>query len=562
LSSAAVDAVDDKDPWTGQFAINGVNREKIMSREKHIESLHCESYDILVIGGGATGTGCALDAASRGLKVALVERDDFAAGTSSRSTKLIHGGVRYLEQAVLKFDRSQFKLVRDALHERATLLRIAPHLAQPLPILTPLYNRIEVPYYRTGLRLYDRLAGKSAIHKSYFVSPKEALHKFPMLKSERLRGGVVYFDGQFDDARMNIGIAVTAAEQGATIANHVEVLKLNKAGKQLSGAHVRDRLSGKEWDIRARVIINATGPFADTIRRLDDPECPALLSASSGTHIVVAARFSPPGTGLLIPKTEDGRVLFILPWLGHTLIGTTDNPAPTEPNPKPRDEDIDFILRQVKRYFTLEVEREHILSSWTGLRPLVSNPKAMDTAKLSRDHIVHASSSGLITIAGGKWTTYRRMALDTVNHAVDVGGFSKAKESQTENIFISGGENFRTDGAHLLEKEFSLEPDIAEYLNRAYGSRAVELAQWAKSDFGKRIIEGYPHIDAEVVFAARKEWARSTSDILARRTRLSFLDKDAALKAVPRVAELLGKTLERSSKEIERDVESSVAFLS
>lgn len=537
-----------------------------MSREKHIEALASQSrsqpFDILIIGGGATGAGCALDAASRGLKVALVERNDFASGTSSRSTKLIHGGVRYLEQAVLKFDRSQFKLVRDALHERATLLKIAPHLARPLPILTPLYNRIEVPYYRTGLKLYDRLAGKSAIHKSYFVNARDALQKFPMLKPERLRGGVIYFDGQFDDARMNVSIATTAAKQGAVIANYVEVLSLLKSDKQLSGATVKDLFTGKQWDIRAKVIVNATGPFADTIRKMDDAQCPALLSASSGTHIILDSRFSPPGTGLLIPKTEDGRVLFILPWLGHTLIGTTDNPAPIETNPKPKDEEIDFILRQVKRYFSLEIETENILSSWTGLRPLVSNAKAMDTAKLSRDHIVHCSDSGLITIAGGKWTTYRRMALDTINHAVQIGRFSKVGDSKTEEIPLSGGENFQADGVQLLEKEYRLESDIAQYLHRAYGSHAAEIAKMAQSGSGKRLVAGHPYIEAEVVYAAKNEWARTSADILARRTRLSFLDKAAAMKTVPRVAEILGHTLGRDAKEIESDVQSSVSFIS
>ncbi len=525
-----------------------------MDRESNIARLKAESFDLLVIGGGATGTGVALDAATRGLKVALVERDDFSAGTSSRSTKLIHGGVRYLEQAVLKFDRSQFKLVRDALHERATLLKIAPHLSRPLAILTPLYNRIEVPYYRTGLRLYDRLAGKAAIRKSYFVGAKEALQKFPMLKKERLRGGVVYYDGQFDDARMNVSIAVTAHEEGAAISNHVEVTSLLKQNGKLCGATVRDKLNGEEWEIKAKVVVNACGPFGDAVRKFDDPKALPLLTASSGSHIILDKHFSPPSTGLLIPKTDDGRVLFLLPWLGHTLVGTTDHPAPIEPNPHPTTQDIEYMLRQLKRYFALKVEDTHILSSWTGLRPLVSNPKAADTARLSRDHVIHESDSGLVTIAGGKWTTYRKMALDTVNHAVKVGKLNPPKASQTETCFIAGGAGFDVKNYSKLATQGKLESDIARHLNHAYGDRASDVVTIACRGLGARLAPGHPFIEAEIVFGAKKESARTVVDLLSRRTRLSFLDRKATLGAIPRVAQLLGETLGWTAAQLAAEV--------
>ncbi len=284
-----------------------------MQRQTLLENLKNGDFDLLVIGGGATGSGIALDAATRGLKVALVERDDFASGTSSRSTKLIHGGVRYLEQAVKKLDRGQWNLVRDALHERATVIKLAPHLAHPLPLVTPLYNWFGIPYYRIGLKLYDWLAGKSNLKPSRYLSAKKARVNFPMLKAKGLRGGVLYYDGQFDDARMNVTIAMTAIQQGATLLNHVEVVSLTKENSRLTGAVVRDRLSGQEIPVRSQVVVNATGPFCDTIRRMDDPEAPKMLNASSGIHIVLDKRFSPPATGLLIPKTEDGRVLFLLP---------------------------------------------------------------------------------------------------------------------------------------------------------------------------------------------------------------------------------------------------------
>ena len=373
-----------------------------MNREEHLQRLKTQSFDLLVIGGGATGAGVALDAVSRGLSVALVERDDFSAGTSSRSTKLIHGGVRYLEQAVKKFDRTQFNLVRDALKERAILLKIAPHLSRELPLVTPLYNWLEVPYYMTGLKLYDALAGKAKLQPSRFVDAQEALNRFPMLKPEGLRGGVLYYDGQFDDARMNVSIALTAASLGAAVANHVEVTALCKEKEEgvISGAALRDTLTGEGWEVNAQVVVNATGPFTDAVRHMDDPDAPAMLSASSGAHIILDERFSPPATGLLIPQTEDGRVLFLLPWLGHTLIGTTDHPAPITPNPEATEEDIAYILRHVHRYFSLPVSRADVKASWSGLRPLVSDPSASDTARLSRDHVINISPSNLLTIAG------------------------------------------------------------------------------------------------------------------------------------------------------------------
>ena len=531
-----------------------------MNREKNIESLKTDSFDVLIIGGGATGAGAALDAATRGLKVALVERDDFSAGTSSRSTKLIHGGVRYLEQAVKHFDRSQFNLVRDALKERATLIKIAPHLAKPLPIVTPLYNVIEVPYYMTGLKMYDWLAGKQNLQASRFVDAKEALQQFPMLKKEGLRGGVIYYDGQFDDARMNVSIALSADEQGAAIANHVEVTGLLKEGENVSGASVEDKLSGDVWNIDAKVVVNATGPFTDQIRFMDDPDAEPMLKASSGVHIVLDKKFSPPQTGLLIPQTEDGRVLFLLPWLGHTLVGTTDEPADIEAHPKATEGEIEYILRHVRKYFSAPVERRDVKSSWSGLRPLVSNPNAADTAQLSRDHVINISGSGLLTIAGGKWTTYRKMALDTIDEAVKLGNL-KAGMSKTETLELAGGKTYSPGDAASLQEDYGLDLEVASYLNRAYGDRAPQVAALAKGGYSARLAEDHAYIEAEVIYGARHESARSSTDILARRTRLAFLDKDAALAAVDRVSELLGKELGWDNEAMLYDGEGARAYL-
>ncbi|NBX67754.1 MAG: FAD-dependent oxidoreductase [Proteobacteria bacterium] len=513
-----------------------------MNRAKDIEKLKTDSFDILVIGGGATGTGAALDAVSRGLKTALVERFDYASGTSSRSTKLLHGGVRYLEQAVKKRDAGQYKLVRDALHERSTLLKLAPHLARPLALVTPLYRRLDTPYYLAGLKLYDWLAGRQGLKKSHYVSAAQALAKFPMLKKEGLKGGVVYYDGQFDDARMNVSLALTASEQGATLANYVEVIQLLKKDGKLVGALVQDKETGDSFPIKAKVIINACGPFCDFVRKLDDPNASPMLTASSGIHIVLDRKFSPPDTGLLIPKTEDNRVLFLLPWQGHTLVGTTDNPAEIEPDPQVQVSDVDYILRQLKHYFAIKVTEKDILSRWSGLRPLVSQVKAHDTARLSRDHLVNVSASGLVTITGGKWTTYRKMALDGVSQAIRVGELKPLRPSLTEKIPLAGGENFKTSISSELQRKFKLDPDVCQHLMESYGSRAFEVAKLSEK-YPVRLSKSHPYIEAEVIYAVRVEGARKVEDVLGRRTRLSFLDAEASRKATARVNELMKQEL-------------------
>lgn len=533
----------------------------MMQRDDALKQLKENSFDILVIGGGATGAGVALDAATRGLKVALVERDDFASGTSSKSTKLIHGGVRYLEQAVKGLDKGQLHLVKDALKERAILLKNAPHLTRPLALLTPLYKRFEKPYYQMGLKMYDWLAGKSNLFPSKGVSAKKALQIFPMLKSDNLKGAVIYSDGQFDDARMNVAIAMTAIEEGAVLANHVEVIEIIKGDGKVCGAHVRDLMNGEEFSILAQIVVNATGPFADTIRKLDDPKTPNMLKASSGIHIVLDQRFSPPDTGLLIPKTEDGRVLFLLPWLNHTLVGTTDNPSKIETNPKASEEDIEYILRHIKRYFDIPITRNDVLATWSGLRPLVSNPKKSDTAKLSRDHVLEMSDSGLLTIAGGKWTTYRKMALDTVDYAVKVGKLKTTGPSKTETTKLMGGRRYKNSLRQELADEYGFSDLVAHHLALAYGGRARDVADLSKKGYSDLLTQGHPYLEAEVVYAVQHEMAQSAVDLLARRTRLSFLDQKAALAALPRVIELMSKELSWDMKRCEKEKKAALEYL-
>ena len=513
-----------------------------------------ELFDLLVVGGGATGCGVALDAASRGLKVALAEKGDFASGTSGRSTKLIHGGVRYLEAALLHLDRVQFNLVCDALHERGVLLGIAPHLCRRITLVTPLYRYREIPYVLAGLKLYDLLAGGAGLGSSRFLGRAELLARFPMLKGEGLKGGVLYYDGQFNDARMNLALALTALEQGGALANHLEVVQLIRQGEKVAGALVREAFSGRQWEIRARCVVNACGPSADLLRRLDDPETAPLLRVSSGIHIVLPRRYAPAdGTGITIPRTEDGRVLFILPWLGGCLVGTTDQPAAPCERPSVSPADIDYLLRHLGRYFDLGVERSEIRAVWAGLRPLVHDLSAADTAQLARDHVISRSPSGLITITGGKWTTYRKMALDTVDYAVRVAGLAPARGCRTERIVLAGGERFRPDAAPALASEFALSPESAWHLHRSYGDRAPEVAALCSGPLGEPLAPGHPYLKGELSYAIRREFALSAADFLVRRIPLALLDREGARAAAPFVLETMARELSWDPERVARE---------
>jgi glycerol-3-phosphate dehydrogenase len=516
-----------------------------MDRRSALRALQSgETFDILIIGGGATGCGIAIDAASRGLTAALVERNDFAEGASSRSTKLVHGGVRYLELAIRRLDRGQYNLVREGLRERSVFLKNAPHLARRLPLISPLYRWLDIPYIFAGLRIYDLLAGKLGIGGSRLLSRAETLRRCPMLKAEGLKAGVLYYDGQFSDARMALTLALTAAELGAAIASRVEVVGLRQEGGKLTGARILDRETGARWDIEARAIINAAGPFSDSVRRMADPEAPPIVRASSGVHIVVDKRFAPADAGLMVPRTEDGRVLFILPWQGHALIGATDEPAGIEDHPRPRREAIAYLLRHVRRYLSVEVTEKNILSVWSGLRPLVNDPKVTDTAHLARDYLIEVGNSGLITICGGKWTTYRKMAEDAVNHAVARFNLSPKCGCRTADLPLAGAPNFDADGGvETLRSVFALDLDVAAHLHHAYGDRAQRVMKCAAENGAVRLHPAHPYIEAEVLYAARFEAALSAMDVIARRLPLAFLDREAARGAAPRVIELLAAEL-------------------
>ena len=519
-----------------------------LSRADQIDALKNTHYDVLVIGGGATGAGCALDAAARGLNVAMIDKADFASGTSSKSTKLIHGGVRYLEQAFKSFDMGHLALVKEALAERKTLLHIAPHLSSALPLLIPLYKRWHIPYYYAGLVCYDLLAGFRGIGRSYYKSTEKIKRDFPTLKFDGMKGGIVYYDGQFNDSRMNVEIALTARQHGATIANYLTVIELLKENDHVSGARVTDSYNNESFDIKADCVINATGPHTDIIRILDDAQAVPMVRASAGTHIVVKPGVAPDNLGMLIPQTSDGRVVFILPWEGATVIGTTDAEAPLSDDPQAQEKDIQFLIDETNAYLSQKLTRDDVLSAWTGLRPLVSAPDE-STAKLSRSHVIHTSKSGLVTITGGKWTTYRNMAQDTVDEALKQLSVD-ATPCNTEHIKLVGAQGYG-EAAHKLRNNTKLDEDIVEHLLHNYGSRvSIILSIALDMENGiERLSKHHPYIQAEVVYAVRYEMAHTIKDVLHRRTRLHFVDSKASDNAVSIVADIMEKELQWTEEE-------------
>ena len=466
-----------------------------MRREEMVRKAQAERqqpWDIAVIGGGATGMGVAVDAAARGLDVVLVEAHDFGKGTSSRSTKLVHGGVRYLEQG-------NVPLVMSALKERGLMRQNAPHLVHDLAFVVPNYSWWEAPFYGIGLKLYDLLAGKYGFGASKLLSKEETLERLPALEPEGLVGGVVYFDGQFDDSRLLIHLAMTAADHGATLLNYCPATGLMRdAEGYVNGLTARDEETGEELTIPARIVVNATGVFTDSIRRMADPAAETLVVTSQGIHLVFDRSFLKGDTALMVPRTSDGRVLFVIPWHEHAVAGTTDTPldAPSL-EPRPLDEEIEFILETAARYLTRPPTRADVLAVYVGLRPLVKGEGK--TSALSRDHVIHVDTSGLLTITGGKWTTYRHMAEDCVDHAITLGKL-RDEPCPTRNLRIHG---YLRDSAALGSLE-------------VYGSDAEAIRALAQDSpaLAAQLHPDLPYIAAEVVWAARAEMARSVEDVL------------------------------------------------
>ncbi len=477
-------------------------------------------WDIAIVGGGATGMGVAVDAAARGFDVVLLEAHDFGKGTSSRSTKLVHGGVRYLEQG-------NVPLVMSALKERGLLRQNAPHLVHDLAFVVPNYSWWEAPFYGIGLKLYDLLAGKYGFGASKVLTKEETLERLPELEPEELRGGVIYYDGQFDDARLLIHLAMTAADQNATLVNYCPVTGLLRDDEgYINGLTARDEETGEAVTVHARIVINATGVFTDSIRRMADETVEPLVVTSQGIHLVFDPSFLKSDTALMVPRTSDGRVLFVIPWHSHAVAGTTDTPVDTPTlEPHALDEEIEFILETAGRYLSRPPSRADVLAVYVGLRPLVKGDGK--TSALSRDHVIHVDTSGLLTITGGKWTTYRHMAEDCVDHAITLGRL-RDEPCPTRDLRIHG---YMQDASRLGSLE-------------VYGADAAKIRALAEtSELGAQLHPALPYIGAEVVWAAREEMARTVEDVLARRTRALFLNAAAAEAMAEPVARLLAAEL-------------------
>jgi len=489
-------------------------------------------WDVVVIGGGATGLGAAVDAAARGYDTLLVEQSDFAKGTSSRSTKLVHGGVRYLKSG-------DVGLVLEALRERGTLMRNAPHLVRNLSFVVPAYVWWEGPFYGAGLKLYDLLAGEMGLGPSRRLDIAATLKAIPTLEREGLRGGVVYQDGQFDDARLATTLLLTFADLGGCALNYMPVEGLVRAGERMNGVVARDLESGQAHTIAARAVINATGVYCDALRRLDDPAAAPVVAPSQGTHIVLDRAFQPGASAIMVPHTDDGRVLFAVPWHGRVVVGTTDTPVTDTPlEPRPLDEEIDFLLEHAARYLTRDPQRADILACFAGLRPLVRSGAAA-TAALSRDHAVFVSPSGLVTITGGKWTTYRSMGEDAVDRAAHAGGL-EPRPSRTRTLPLHG------HGPAVRRPE----PwDV-------YGTDASALRRLAREEpaLAEPLHPRLPYLAVQVAWAARREMARTVEDVLARRTRALLLDARASLEAAPGVADIMARELGRDATWRDRQV--------
>ncbi|EAL65463.1 hypothetical protein DDB_G0283951 [Dictyostelium discoideum AX4] len=550
------------------------NKQKLNEQENQEELI---DLDLIVIGGGATGTGVALDAQSRGMKVALFEKYDFSSGTSSKSTKLVHGGIRYLESAIMKLKPSELTLVKEALRERSNLLNNAPHLSRQLPIVIPAYSIFDASKFWIGCKLYDFFYPFNDIPKSYLQTSAQTYKEFPFLR-EGLVSSVVYYDGQHNDSRMNVSLALTAAQQGALTLNYTEVVELIKDDKinnnnkqqQLKGVVIRDRLTGKKYSVPAKCVVNATGPYCDSIRNLDDPRADPIITASSGVHIMLPGNLIPSDKGFLNPKTKDGRVLFILPFEGKTLVGTTDDPSPIIENPQPLEKDVEFILDSIKEYSNpnVKLDKSQVLACWSGIRPLVSDEPAAQgdnkksTSQVTRSHSLRMSESGLITIVGGKWTTYRSMAEATVNLVCSKHDIFTPKGCITKNLPLIGGEKYYNTLNQYLIKNFNLPEDIAEHLAHSYGDQAPFVAKLANENgSNKRLVEGYPYIEAEVTYGVKKEYACTAEDIIGRRTRLSFLDHDKAEIALPKIINIMAPLLKWSNERKKEELKNSQNYL-
>ncbi len=526
--------------------------EVTMNRLKNISSLNTTEFDVCIIGGGATGAGCALDAAQRGLKTLLIEKDDFASGTSSKSTKMFHGGVRYLEKAVRTFDREQFRMVYKSLHERHALINNARHLAHPIALLTPCYKFGEGLYYTIGLKIYDLLAGSTNLKSSQWLNKKQSLEHIPNLKADKLRSSVLYYDGQFDDIRYTMEVVKTATELGCTVINHISADEFCFDGSgKLNQLTVTDLIRNKTSIVTSKVFVNATGTGADKIRLKANPNLNKRMRMSKGAHLVLPFDIMPSKTALLIPKTDDGRVIFLLPWNKKILVGTTDDEMEnTDKESTVNATDVKYLLDYTARYLNTNIEPKNVRAGFSGLRPLLQAVSG-NTKDLVRDHEVEIDeASGLISIMGGKWTTFRIMAKDTID-AVEQYLQRLITPCKTQGLVLVGGRDYDPAAHNQLVLKYKIPEFIAKRLNQRYGASASKILELTVSDPSLRrsIVAGSPVLCAEVVYNIIYEMGVTLRDVIARRLGLEFTSWKYAYQSSYAVANIMQDIMRFSSEE-------------
>lgn len=520
-----------------------------MNRPKHLQRLETKQFDICVIGAGASGSGVALDATLRGFKVALIDKSDFCSETSSRSTKLIHGGVRYLEQAFKKLDLAQLKQVNHGLHERKTLLKLAPHLAHPLALITPVFSWFEGLYYSIGLKIYGLIAGDDGMPKAKWLNKTETFQRIPGL-TRKLHSSIMYYDGQFDDARYTVAMVQTAVSEGATAANYVELKGLSKdANGKIQSAVAKDMISQREFSISAKLFINCTGPFADHVRLMADPEEEPRMRPSKGVHIVFPSSYLQSKDAMLIPETKDGRVVFVKPLDDEVMVGTTDTAYhDLDHEPVLEEAEVDYLLETLEPFMDQMPARADIKAGFAGIRPLLA-PKSSDrkeTKSLLRDHEVeYDPKSGLISLLGGKWTTYRVMAKDAVDYAANLLGSTKDCTTDTHVLVGARQKDFDPDQFTKTAGKAGFSKFQIDHLLTKYGDQADVIISLIKEnkELSAAVIEDYPFVKAEVVYSLRYEMATKLRDFLSRRIRLEISDWDGSIKAAESIAPLFQQEL-------------------
>jgi glycerol-3-phosphate dehydrogenase len=534
------------------------------SRSRSRQTIREGTFDVCIIGGGATGTGCALDAQLRGLSTVLLDAGDFVSGTSSVSTKLVHGGVRYLQAAISDLDYGQYAMVKKALHERIHMLRSAPFLAHPLEFLVPCFSRFELVYFSIGMKVYDWIAGAASLFPSRILSKQESLRRMPSLRSHNLVGSVSFADGQFDDARFGLTLAQTFSQQGGELINYAKAVGFDKdSNGKLATLNVEDQLTREHFQIRAKVFVNCTGPFADHVRLMANPAIPERLRFSKGVHLLLPLEAIQSESALLVPKTEDGRVIFAIPWLGRLLVGTTDDEAKLTDEMVVTPAEIRYLLKYVNQYLNANLTPNDVVSAYAGMRPLVKSKDAVNTRKLIRDHEVEVDDvSGLVSVLGGKWTTYRAMAEDGINHAQRaIPG--KQAACRTLDFPLTGASGFSTDYWKQLMDKYRLSPETAHHLAQKFGTDSPKVLEVATPEpqLLLPLVEGGFAIRAEVVYVIREEMAQTIEDVLLRRIGVQFHSWKEAAKAAPVVGQLIAREFAWSDARTREEIAAYLATI-